>query len=398
MTGKITKEDNKDKTFAFNSERKKRQNEDDFDGNKVDGEANEIENRINGLISQFDDGAKFDERGHKIIRSSTDIEEMKDKAEEFYIGNDIYKKENRSVEDDKYTGDIEDDIVEGKRKSSLIIYIIGGILIFLVMAIAITFVTPVSDLDTIKPPNTLTTYKINQPSIQHRAKKIILPKKKPIYREASSVDVNQDHKSSNYSITLKKQLVLKKEEAGKKITGNNEVGDSNKSGVPPETATKVHAASNSQNTSPYTIHIGSFRAKGNANLLVSKLRKEGILAFTSSVNIPGKGDWYRVFVSFYNTFEEAQNDALKLKKEKHFYINAVNRPYAIQVGLFDSNHELEKVESALWLKGYTPYSIPDRIEKGKNRLLVGVFESTKDAAAQIQKLRKEGFAATVVIR
>lgn len=220
----------------------------------------------------------------------------------------------------------------------------------------------------------------------------------PVVNNRAEVSFLEDYKFSNFSVISNKILILKKEKAGWNIIGIKVVGDSDSPLVSPENIDQTVAAPSKLLTYPYIIHISSHRDKKHANRLVTKLRKEGTLAFTSFVNIPRKGDWYRVFISYYGTLEEARNAALKLKSQKAFYAKVVKKPYAIQVGLFDSDQELKKMESDLWVKGYTPYGIPDKRYKGRTRLLIGAFDSKKDAAGQIRKLQNERFTLTVVER
>jgi cell division septation protein DedD len=221
----------------------------------------------------------------------------------------------------------------------------------------------------------------------------------PVVNNRAEVSFFEYYKSSNLLVISNKIMILKKEEAGWNIIGIKVVGASDSPLVSPEkNIDQTVAAPSKLRTYPYTIHISSHRDKQHANRLVTKLRKEGTLAFTSFVNIPSKGDWYRVFISYYGTLEEAQDAALKFKSQKAFYAKVVKKPYAIQVGLFNSDQELKKVESDLWAKGYTPYGIPNKRYKGGTRLFIGAFDSKKDADGQIRKLQNERFTLTVVER
>ena len=175
------------------------------------------------------------------------------------------------------------------------------------------------------------------------------------------------------------------------------------SGVKPEEAvpqqvSKGLVSPKEQGAYPYTIQICSLQYRERSNRVVMELRKKGDHAFTSHAHIPGKGDWYRVFLGFYRTREEAQKAALALKDRKFRYANVVRKPYAVQVGLSDSEKELKGLETDLMAKGYMTYRIPDRRYNTKTRLLIGAFRAEKEAARLTKKLEEEGFRPKVVRR
>ncbi|MEE9420550.1 MAG: SPOR domain-containing protein, partial [Desulfatiglandaceae bacterium] len=166
----------------------------------------------------------------------------------------------------------------------------------------------------------------------------------------------------------------------------------------PQQLSKGVVTPNKQGPYPYTIQIWSARYKERANREVMELRKKGDPAFISPAHIPGKGDWYRAFIGYYGTLEEAQKAALALKKRKFRYANVVRKPYAIQVGPSDSDKELKQLEADLRTKGYVTYSIPDRGDNGNIRFLIGAFRTEKEAVRLTKKLQEEGFKPKVVRR
>ena len=166
----------------------------------------------------------------------------------------------------------------------------------------------------------------------------------------------------------------------------------------PQPLSKEPVAPKEQGAYPYTIQICALRHRQRSNQVVMELRKKGDPAFTSHAHIPGKGDWYRVFVGFYGTLEEAQKAASALKDRKFRYANVVKKPYAVQVGLSDSDKELKKLEADLRPKGYITYRVPDRHYSAKIRLLIGAFRAEKEAASLIKALREQGFKPQVVRR
>jgi cell division septation protein DedD len=67
-------------------------------------------------------------------------------------------------------------------------------------------------------------------------------------------------------------------------------------------------------TKPYTIQVAAFKAAGDANEMVAKLKQKGFAAYLKFDKIPNKGIWYRVRVGEYNNKAEAGSTMAKLKK------------------------------------------------------------------------------------
>jgi cell division septation protein DedD len=149
---------------------------------------------------------------------------------------------------------------------------------------------------------------------------------------------------------------------------------------------------------PYTIHVSSYRNKHVANSVAIKLREKGALAFVCPARIPDRGEYHRIFIGFYRTLEETRKAALKLKGEKNLYPLVAKMPYAIQVGTFNSDQELKKLEADLQWKTYLTYTVPDTTANNKTKLLFGAFRTEKETEIFTKKLQNEGFEAKVVKR
>jgi cell division protein FtsN len=67
----------------------------------------------------------------------------------------------------------------------------------------------------------------------------------------------------------------------------------------------------------YSLHVGSFRQEERAEALKDQLIQDGYPAISKFVNVPEKGDWYRVLVGNYVTREEAEGIAEKLRAEEN---------------------------------------------------------------------------------
>jgi hypothetical protein len=161
---------------------------------------------------------------------------------------------------------------------------------------------------------------------------------------------------------------------------------------------KKRVGSGKPSAYPYTIHVSSFKNKHVANSVAMKLKKEGIPAFVCPAQIPNRGEYHRIFIGFYKTFKETRKAALKLKGVKNLYPLEAKMPYAIQVGTFNSDQELKKLEADLQSKTYLAYSVPDMAENSKTKLLLGAFRTEKETAVLTKKLQNEGFEAKVIMR
>ncbi len=162
---------------------------------------------------------------------------------------------------------------------------------------------------------------------------------------------------------------------------------------------EVQAVPGRNEARPYTIQVSSYRDRDKANRVAMRLREKGDPAFTCHTKIPGKGEWYRIFIGSYCTLQEARNAALELERRRFRHVIVSKLPYAVQVSLSESGETLEKLEKELWSKGYTAYCLPVPGKGGsQKRLLIGAFHTRKEALAQSEKLRRAGFVPKIVVR
>jgi len=149
---------------------------------------------------------------------------------------------------------------------------------------------------------------------------------------------------------------------------------------------------------PYTIQVSAFRDLQMSNQVAKKLLTNGDRAFTSPVQIPGKGKWHRVYIGHYKTQEEAKAAAAGLKKRSFRYVMIAKKPYAVQVGLVGSEKEVQELKSRLQAKGYLAYSLPAGNAQSQTRILIGAFESKEAAVNLTNQLRNDGFDAEILPR
>ena len=63
----------------------------------------------------------------------------------------------------------------------------------------------------------------------------------------------------------------------------------------------------------FSLHIGSFRELQNASAEAERLKSSELDAFWKKVAIPGKGEWFRVYVGKHKTRDEALVSGKELK-------------------------------------------------------------------------------------
>jgi cell division septation protein DedD len=149
---------------------------------------------------------------------------------------------------------------------------------------------------------------------------------------------------------------------------------------------------------PYTIQVSAFRDAQKSNQVARKLITGGDPAFTSPVDLPGKGKWSRVYIGNYKTLAEAKIAAADLKRRKFRYVNITKQPYTIQVGLPGSRDEAQQLKSRLKAKGYLAYSLPAGDNRNQIRVVVGAFENEQAAANLSGQLKKDGFSPKIGLK
>jgi len=154
----------------------------------------------------------------------------------------------------------------------------------------------------------------------------------------------------------------------------------------------------SAGTYPYTIQVSAYRDPAKSFQIATSLSDEGDPAFACPVDIPGKGGWNRVFIGAFQSLDHARKFAADLKQRKFSYVQVTRKPYAVQVGLFDSREAAQEIITHLRDKGYTGYCLPESGVPEKIRVLIGAYES-RDAAGQLaERLAGDGFTPRIVLR
>jgi tetratricopeptide (TPR) repeat protein len=149
---------------------------------------------------------------------------------------------------------------------------------------------------------------------------------------------------------------------------------------------------------PYTIQVSSFRDPQQSMQVARKLNTNGDPAFTSPVDITGKGKWYRVYIGNYKTLAEAKTAANNLKRRKFRYVNVTRKPYAVQIGEPIPQSKAQKLQSHLQAKGYFSYLLPADKDPDLIRILIGAFKDKKAATGLVRQLSADGFSPTIALK
>jgi cell division protein FtsN len=149
---------------------------------------------------------------------------------------------------------------------------------------------------------------------------------------------------------------------------------------------------------PYTIQVGSFRDPQQSMQVARKLNTNGDPAFTSPVDITGKGKWHRVYIGNYGTLAEAKIAADDLKRRKFRYANVTRKPFTVQVGESIPKIKARELQTRLQTKGYFSYALPAKTDPNRIRILIGAFENQTAAKGLFEQLTVDGFSPRITLR
>lgn len=149
---------------------------------------------------------------------------------------------------------------------------------------------------------------------------------------------------------------------------------------------------------PYTVHVSSYMNLQKTIVAVSSIKKKGFEPFTGLVSIPGKGNWYRIYIGYNRTYKEAVNAAAKVKQKLREDASAAKAIWAIQVGNTDTEAELTGLVNNLGEKGYYFCKIPVAKDSDVIRLLAGAYKTEQETVSMVNALKKDGFEPFVVKR
>lgn len=150
---------------------------------------------------------------------------------------------------------------------------------------------------------------------------------------------------------------------------------------------------------PFTIQISSFRDPNTAFQVGRKYREKGDAVLISQIHIPSKGgDWYRLFMGVFPTYDDAAAGAEVLKQRKFRHTRVSKKPLSIQVLPAGAGVSPDDLEQELLDKNHLPFRRPAAVAGAPDLLLIGAFESEAAAAGHMERLRADGFIVRLVGR
>jgi cell division septation protein DedD len=231
-------------------------------------------------------------------------------------------------------------------------------------------------------------------------------------KESEKIEKNFEELSTNLSEIKKRQAKMQLEQARvqeeqivKKIIAEKEgrpksVKKDIKKTKPLSLKKKGSGEEKILGNNPYGVHVSSHKSIEQAIKEVREWQQEGFLAYISLFNVPKKGKWYRVVIDRFKNKKDADDFAAHLKKIKEIkYSKAILLPYSIEIKKFDSYEEATKEEALLLGKGYLPHIIPFQSPtKGISyQILVGAYQTKKEAKIISEKLKKDGYRGEVIL-
>lgn len=152
----------------------------------------------------------------------------------------------------------------------------------------------------------------------------------------------------------------------------------------------------------FQIHVGSFKIKTNADMLVNRLEKAGYKALMNYEMVNGKGYYYRVYISGYTSKGNAENAAQALKKSgiisSYTIKNSDERPssatpktttivqgktFYLHIGSYQNLNNAEKMVQALQGQGQKAFFMTEELpDETWFRVYIGGFDN-ENAARKI---------------
>ncbi len=126
----------------------------------------------------------------------------------------------------------------------------------------------------------------------------------------------------------------------------------------------------------YSIQVASYKIRSNADNAVAGFKKLGMDTFLQPKEIPGKGQMYRIYIGRYRSEGEAKKAAEQLRRKKlieNYYCRLIKT----------DEKEIRKQDDSSSHEGKL------------YRLHVSSFISREHAGDEVQRLRDQGYAASI---
>ncbi|MGD9972542.1 MAG: SPOR domain-containing protein [Desulfatirhabdiaceae bacterium] len=144
---------------------------------------------------------------------------------------------------------------------------------------------------------------------------------------------------------------------------------------------------------PYSLRGSSYQQPDRATPEIMEIRQMGLIPYLVKADLGDMGLWWRIYIGFYATEEEAQ----KIRTAHKLDSTTVQKTeYACLIDEYSNETDTMTMFEKLKETGYFPYVL----QKAKDRygLYIGAFEKKSEAERQKQDLKKNGFICQVVNR
>ncbi len=153
---------------------------------------------------------------------------------------------------------------------------------------------------------------------------------------------------------------------------------------------------------PFALQVASSRTRSWSQGHAEALRNEGLEAFTIPVELPQKGEWYRVLIgAFVSAAAAAESQEDLRAKGQIDQALVVSLPYAVEVADLASADRVAKAMEAVRRSGYLALLHPDGRTPASGSgqtMLVQAFGTTREAERVADSLRADGFRPRVIRR
>lgn len=144
---------------------------------------------------------------------------------------------------------------------------------------------------------------------------------------------------------------------------------------------------------PYTIHLSSWRNRGEALREMEEIRSRLDTIFVTKIDLGPSGVWYRVDHGMFPTIREAVARIRDLKSrgviDRGAFVGG-EVGLAIELGTYESMEEAQEEAQELALSGIASYIV--REGNAVFRLLVGAYHDEKSAVPAMEDLRALGYS------
>lgn len=149
---------------------------------------------------------------------------------------------------------------------------------------------------------------------------------------------------------------------------------------------------------PYTIFISTYQDSAVTKNKVVRLRRNNDPAFMSHAFFKDSGHWYQVYYGWYHDLESAKQAAESLKKRHFRKAIIVKKPFAVQVGVYTSKTNLDRMDKRLSDLNYPPYRVVDSQNPKRIRLLIGAYSTATVPDEMLATLKKAGLDPIIIKR